>query len=131
MLIAGTRWAPALVALITIPLAAKPLRAVRNRTDGPALNAALAQTGALLGAFAVLRRPGDLSRPLAPAAGILSAAASLTPSRMRIVRLEAIPIALPFRERYRTASGELDAREMVVLRLHTDSGPSGSARRCR
>ena len=54
VLIAGTRWAPALVALITIPLAAKPLRAVRNRTDGPALNAALAQTGALLGAFAVV-----------------------------------------------------------------------------
>jgi len=44
---------------------------------------------------------------------------------MRIVRLEAIPIALPFRERYRTASGELDAREMAIVRLHTDSGPSG------
>ena len=44
---------------------------------------------------------------------------------MRIVRLEAIPIALPFRERYRTASGELDAREMAIVRLHTDTGPSG------
>ena len=54
VLIAGSRWAPALVALITIPLAAKPMRAVRNRTDGPALNAALAQTGALLGAFAAV-----------------------------------------------------------------------------
>ena len=54
VLIAGSRWAPALVALITIPLAAKPMRAVRNRTDGPALNAALAQTGALLGAFALV-----------------------------------------------------------------------------
>jgi 1,4-dihydroxy-2-naphthoate octaprenyltransferase len=54
VLLAGWRWAPALAALITVPLAAKPLRAVRNRTDGPALNAALAQTGALLGAFAAV-----------------------------------------------------------------------------
>jgi 1,4-dihydroxy-2-naphthoate octaprenyltransferase len=54
VLIAGSRWAPALAALVTIPLAAKPMRAVRNHTDGPALNAALAQTGALLGAFAIV-----------------------------------------------------------------------------
>ena len=52
VLIAGTRWAPALAALVTIPLAAKPMRAVRTRTDGPALNGALAGTGALLAAFA-------------------------------------------------------------------------------
>jgi L-alanine-DL-glutamate epimerase-like enolase superfamily enzyme len=44
---------------------------------------------------------------------------------MRIVRVEAIPIALPFRERYRTASGELDRREMAIVRLHTDNGPLG------
>ena len=44
---------------------------------------------------------------------------------MRLARLEAIPIGLPFRERYRTASGELDTREMVVVRLHTDSGIYG------
>ncbi len=44
---------------------------------------------------------------------------------MRIVRAEAIPIALPFRERYRTAAGELDRREMVLLRLHTDGGHVG------
>ncbi len=54
VLLAGWRWAPALIALITIPLAAKPMRAVRNRTDGPALNGALAQTGALLGAYAAV-----------------------------------------------------------------------------
>lgn len=54
VLLAGTRWAPALLALLAAPLAAKPLRAVRTRTDGPALNAALAQTGALLAAFALL-----------------------------------------------------------------------------
>lgn len=54
VLIAGSRWAPALVALASAPLALGPLRAVRNRTDGPALNAALAGTGALLGVFALL-----------------------------------------------------------------------------
>ena len=54
VLLAGTRWAPALAALLAAPLAVKPLRAVRTRTDGPALNAALAQTGALLAAFAIL-----------------------------------------------------------------------------
>lgn len=44
---------------------------------------------------------------------------------MRIVRVEVIPIALPFRERYRTASGDLDARSMAIVRLHADSGIVG------
>lgn len=44
---------------------------------------------------------------------------------MRIVRVEVIPIALPFRERYRTASGELDARSMAIVRLHADCGVVG------
>ena len=54
VLLAGSEWAPALAALVTIPLALKPLEAVRTRTDGPALNAALAQTGMLLAAYAVV-----------------------------------------------------------------------------
>jgi 1,4-dihydroxy-2-naphthoate octaprenyltransferase len=54
VLLAGWRWAPALLALASAPLAARPLRAVRTRTDGPALNEALAATGALLGAWALL-----------------------------------------------------------------------------
>jgi 1,4-dihydroxy-2-naphthoate polyprenyltransferase len=54
VLLAGLDWAPALVALISAPLARDPLRAVRTRTDGPALNAALAATGALLGVYAAL-----------------------------------------------------------------------------
>jgi 1,4-dihydroxy-2-naphthoate octaprenyltransferase len=52
--------APAL-ALISIgaaPLAVAPLKAVRTRTDGPALNGALAGTGMLLGAFSVLLSVG-------------------------------------------------------------------------
>lgn len=44
---------------------------------------------------------------------------------MRISRVESIPIALPFRERYVTASGELAARAMVVVRIHADSGEVG------
>ncbi len=43
-----------LIALLSLPLAIKPLRTMSNRTDGPALNAALASTGALLGAFSLL-----------------------------------------------------------------------------
>ena len=48
----GSGWA--LLGLLTLPLAAKPAQAVRERTDGPALNGALAGTGALLGAYALL-----------------------------------------------------------------------------
>jgi len=43
-----------LLGLLALPLAVKPLRTMSNRTDGPALNAALAGTGALLGAFSLL-----------------------------------------------------------------------------
>ena len=48
----GSAWG--LLGLLSIPLAVKPARAVRERTDGPSLNAALAGTGALLGVFALL-----------------------------------------------------------------------------
>ena len=40
--------------MLSLPLAIGPLRTMCNRTDGPALNAALAATGALLGAFSLL-----------------------------------------------------------------------------
>jgi 1,4-dihydroxy-2-naphthoate octaprenyltransferase len=50
----------ALLALASAPLALRPLRAVRTRTDGPALNGALAGTGALLAAFSVLLTAGLL-----------------------------------------------------------------------
>jgi 1,4-dihydroxy-2-naphthoate octaprenyltransferase len=43
-----------LIGLLALPLAVPPLRTMTNRTDGPSLNAALAQTGALLGAFSLL-----------------------------------------------------------------------------
>jgi 1,4-dihydroxy-2-naphthoate octaprenyltransferase len=54
VLLAGTRWAPALIGMVAAPLAIKPIRAVKNHTDGPTLNAALAQTGMALAAFALL-----------------------------------------------------------------------------
>jgi 1,4-dihydroxy-2-naphthoate polyprenyltransferase len=43
----------ALIALAAAPLALGPFKAVRTRTDGPALNGALAGTGALLGVFSL------------------------------------------------------------------------------
>jgi 1,4-dihydroxy-2-naphthoate octaprenyltransferase len=59
-LLAGDGSAWGLLGLISIPLAIKPARAVRERTDGPALNGALAGTGALLGVFALLVSVGLL-----------------------------------------------------------------------
>lgn len=44
---------------------------------------------------------------------------------MRISEVEAIPIALPLRERYVTASGELWSRSMAIVRVHSDSGHVG------
>jgi 1,4-dihydroxy-2-naphthoate polyprenyltransferase len=54
----GPAWG--LAALASLPLATRPLRAVGTRADGPALNAALAQTGAVLAAFSVLLSAGLL-----------------------------------------------------------------------
>jgi 1,4-dihydroxy-2-naphthoate polyprenyltransferase len=48
----GPWWA--LLGLVSAPLALRPARAVMTRTDGPALNGALAGTGALLGVFSLL-----------------------------------------------------------------------------
>jgi 1,4-dihydroxy-2-naphthoate polyprenyltransferase len=53
-LVAGGGSLLPLIGLLALPLAVPPLRTMSNRTDGPALNAALAQTGALLGAFSLL-----------------------------------------------------------------------------
>jgi 1,4-dihydroxy-2-naphthoate polyprenyltransferase len=53
-LLAGEASLLPLIAFLSLPMAIKPLRTMSNRTDGPALNAALADTGALLGAFSLL-----------------------------------------------------------------------------
>lgn len=44
---------------------------------------------------------------------------------MRVERVETIAYALPFREPYATARGVLERREMVLLRLYSDSGVVG------
>jgi L-Ala-D/L-Glu epimerase len=44
---------------------------------------------------------------------------------MLIERLEAIPFAQPFRDPYVTVRGELDRRELLLVRLHTSGGPVG------
>lgn len=53
----GGPW-PALAGLAALPLVRRPIAAVRNRTDGPSLNRALADTGAVLGLFALLTAIG-------------------------------------------------------------------------
>jgi len=53
-LVAGGGSLLPLIGLLALPLAVSPLRTMSNRTDGPALNDALAATGALLGAFSLL-----------------------------------------------------------------------------
>ncbi|CAN5227362.1 1,4-dihydroxy-2-naphthoate polyprenyltransferase [soil metagenome] len=50
--------AAGLLALLSAPLAVGPHRAVWTRTDGPALNGALAGTGALLAGFSLLLAAG-------------------------------------------------------------------------
>jgi 1,4-dihydroxy-2-naphthoate polyprenyltransferase len=59
-LLLGDGPAAGLLALLSAPLAIGPAGAVRTRTDGPALNAALAGTGMLLAAFSVLLAVGLL-----------------------------------------------------------------------
>ena len=54
----GPAWG--LLALGAAPLARRPVAAVMTRTDGPALNGALAGTGALLAAFSILLTVGLL-----------------------------------------------------------------------
>jgi 1,4-dihydroxy-2-naphthoate octaprenyltransferase len=54
----GPAWC--LLVLLATPLVRRPLTAVMTRTDGPALNGALAGTGALLAAFSVLLSVGLL-----------------------------------------------------------------------
>jgi 1,4-dihydroxy-2-naphthoate octaprenyltransferase len=49
-----------LVGLLALPLAVPPMRTMANRSDGPALNGALAATGALLGVFSLLVTAGLL-----------------------------------------------------------------------
>ena len=46
---------------LALPLAARVLRTVRNRTDGPSLNGALAATGALQLVFCLLLSAGILA----------------------------------------------------------------------
>jgi len=57
---AGEASALALIGLAAAPMAVAPMRAMASRSDGPALNGALAGTGALLGVFSLLVTAGLL-----------------------------------------------------------------------
>jgi 1,4-dihydroxy-2-naphthoate octaprenyltransferase len=59
-LVAGEASALPMIGWLALPLAIGPMRTMTNRTDGPALNAALAGTGALLAAFSLLVSAGLL-----------------------------------------------------------------------
>ncbi len=43
----------------------------------------------------------------------------------RIASLESVPIGLPFRRRYLTATGALDRREMLIIRIRDEDGATG------
>ena len=57
----GSMSAWLLLGWLTIPLAVSLARVVRTRTDGPALNAALARTGAMQLLFCLLYAAGILA----------------------------------------------------------------------
>jgi 1,4-dihydroxy-2-naphthoate octaprenyltransferase len=59
-LIAGETSAWPLLGLLALPLATRPMRTIAERSDGPALNAALAATGGVLGVFSLLVTAGLL-----------------------------------------------------------------------
>jgi len=59
-LVAGESSLLPLIGLAALPLAIRPMRTMSERTDGPALNGALAATGALLGAYSLLVAAGLL-----------------------------------------------------------------------
>jgi 1,4-dihydroxy-2-naphthoate octaprenyltransferase len=59
-LVAGEASMLPLIGLAALPLALRPVRTMRERSDGPALNGALAATGAVLGVFSLLVTAGLL-----------------------------------------------------------------------
>lgn len=59
-LVAGDASLLPMIGLLAAPLAIKPAKTLAERRDGPALNAVLAQTGALLGVFSLLVTAGLL-----------------------------------------------------------------------
>lgn len=46
---------------------------------------------------------------------------------MKIVRVEAIPFAIPYRKPLKFASGEVHSADHVLVRVHTDEGLTGTA----
>jgi 1,4-dihydroxy-2-naphthoate octaprenyltransferase len=59
-LVAGEASPLPLIGLLALPMAIGPMRTLTNRSDGPALNGALAATGALLAVFSLLVSAGLL-----------------------------------------------------------------------
>ena len=92
-----------LLALLALPLAPPLYRTVATRTDGPALNGALAATGRLLAVFSLL----------------------LSAGRAAVVRRSLLRLSIPLREPFVTSGGVVSARELAVIRLEDDEGTVG------
>ena len=146
---AGEASALPLIGLLALPMAFAPMRAMTNRTDGPALNGALAATGAVLGVYSLLVTAGLLisswPRRLGPGEKLWSA--------NRLGRGHPLRAALPRALRDRARQPRPSARwcccgcaprtgltglgEAVPLSLRggADAGPggrrAGAARRAR
>ena len=99
-----------LLALAALPLVPPLIRTVTTRTDGPALNGALAATGRLLAVFSLLLAGG---RP-----AVVSAR----------VKRSVLRLSIPLKEPFVTSGGVVSARELLLLRLEARDGDGGLRR---
>ena len=83
------------------------MRTVRTRTDGPALNGALAATGRLLAVFSLLLAAG---------------CAALVTAR---IQRSVLRLSIPLKEPFVTSTGVVSARELLLLRLEASDGTVG------
>ena len=90
------------------PLAIKPIRAMETRTDGPALNKALAATGGLLAVYSLL-----------VTIGLLISVVRWT------LRGRSHPLRAPVQGAVRDGARALTRREMVLLRIRDEDGVEG------
>ena len=107
-----------LIGLAALPMAIGPLRAMRGRTDGPALNAALGRDRRAAGRLQPAGLGGSADLQLS------------TPRELRCCRCahrlgRGDPLCAPLPRAIRDRPGRLERREMVLLRLRCEEGLSG------
>ena len=104
----GSMTAWLLLSWAAIPLAAPIVRVVRTRTDGPALNGALARTGALQLVFCLLFAAGHSGQ-----------------WRHRLVRLSVQPRALRLQRPLQSSYGTVTERELLAVSITDADGVTG------